>query len=824
MASDASFRHRASSFKWAFVVLLFITLIISHHLHAQTEPNVLIKSETDLPFTYKFDDSDIQEGNELRIKGQNNSDEALLLVIRIDNDQSRNYHSRFNREFSLQPGDFSLTIPLTGLKAPNRQPLPPPYKEIVIFNSGNNNDIVLSNAAITSPPPRTKEVLALDFGKKGGSVFPGFEQVTPEDKRLTGSFFPRSRPFGDPLIQDGLEGFETFSMPWENGQWKLTLWLQEQGEWEYLPHYLQRKVIAEGETILNETLSEAEWVNNVYLAGTRLEAVIDGDLWKVVGQRRTAPISTLVNITDNKLDIQWVGNRSARYAAALTLEPVDGHFTAEVEKQRQTRFKEKWSVKNKTFSPQPALLFSDDSRQPSVQIEQQKIYPAARNSLLNLTFRINSPETDSNPVVVAANPRNGSDQKLATYTRYGHWRYERPEANATSLIIDDSYLRSDIYGMSLSPQLPRHIYLQVEIPKDAKPGIYKGNMQLLSHGALKVVDYAVEVLPILLPDMKASVGLYLEPAPYYEWFDGLRKHKPFATACDLSLLALMGFSTVAPALETPVNEEHRKKLAYQLKQLLMFGFNGPTLAYAPLKRLLVAQPMEEALKSMTQLKAELMSSMLQVPYWSIYDEPNPDKFSAIRDTANKLHSQSLDMKTGGHLNNPKQLHLLDVTDLAVMNHGYGVSANTIKKMQKNRMVWLYNMPSPRLAAGFYLWKTKAEGYLQWHARMPTADPFDPTDGREGDAVYLYPWSSGCPKVMNIHKRLLALHEATLDLRWLQWLDEEAEDNDAAKKLAEKLQKAIPDDWQDADNSLSDKQLMLMRQTIIEFAWKRPSKK
>lgn len=817
MASDALLRRLALSlFRSMAATLLFsLTLFVSHA--ALADIKVIVNSETSLPYTHDFDDSDIKPGYQLQLKGQNNSDSVLILILRIDNASSRDYRTRYNREFSIQPGAFSLTIPMTGLKTSGKTPLLPPYTQMIIFNAGSSDEVVLTDAHIAPPPPRPKRVLALDFGREDSPVFPGFESVTHKDKRLSGDLLQRFRPAGDSLLQDGLEGIDTLTLPWENGQWKLTLWLQEQGEWEYLPHFQQRKVVAEEQTVLQESYSSTRWISDVYLAGAKQEALIDGDAWELIGKRRTQPVTTTVTITDSTLDIQWIGDRSARYAAGLVLEPLNGHFAAEAEKQRQKRFVESWPVTRQKFPRKAELQVTDESAQPATNSGDYSIYPAARNSLLNMTFQINTPEADPNPIIAIASPRNGQGHKLNIQTRYGHWRFERPEPNANQLIVADSYLRSDLDSMTLSPELPRNLYLQIEVPGEAEPGIYKGNLQLLSKGILRVVEFAVDVMPIKLPDMTRSVGLYLEPAPFYEWFPDIRKRKPFATACDLALLASMGFTNVAPALDTPIDLDHRKKLVSQLKQLQLFGFESPTMAYAPLKRLLAAQPIDEAMKSLSNLQEMLSAALIEQPYWSIYDEPHPDSFPKIRDTANNLHTQPLGMKTAGHLNNPKQHGLLRVTDLAIMNHGYGVSKTSIENLQRDRMVWLYNMPDPRLAAGFYLWNSGAEGYLQWHGRMPTADPFDPTDGREGDVVYLYPWQAGCPDTMNIHKRLLDLHEATLDLRWLQWLDEQAENNDEARELAEKLRHAIPDDWKEANRSLSARQLMLMRKTIMELA-------
>ena len=97
--------------------------------------------------------------------------------------------------------------------------------------------------------------------------------------------------------------------------------------------------------------------------------------------------------------------------------------------------------------------------------------------------------------------------------------------------------------------------------------------------------------------------------------------------------------------------------------------------------------------------------------------------------------------------------------------------------------------------------------------MPTADPFDPTDGREGDLMYLYPPELSNGEYRNIHRRLLDVHEATLDLRWLNWLQKQARANDETERVLKNINKIIPDKWSTAKKIATDK-LQEMRSQII----------
>ena len=796
------------------VHLLIILLAASFVLPPVSADEILLDHDQSLPFKYFFGNKAIQPGTELLLSGNNLSEKQQILILRLDNADSKNYRSRVNQEYSLPEGKFSLSIPLTGLKTSGGQPLSQPYSEMIIFSAGNNRSMTLDNVRIKTPKVLPDKTLALDFGHSNSPLFPGFRLLAKGDARIKGKLLPRMRTSGDALIQDGLEGIDSIAIPWPNGQWKLSLWAQDQGEWEYLPHFLSRKVTAEGSELINEVYSREQWINRVYLAGMSREASITGNPWQTIGLRRSGLISTTVTINDGVLNISLEGDRAARYLSALVIEPVSGQFASTVQQQRREKFLSQWPVTRPSYQPPEELTITDISQQ--VKDTQTSEYLAARGTLLNLEFEINSPEDDHDPVIAMAPPRSYDGHKLHIASRYGHWRYERPHPNASALVMDDSLLRSDISSLTLSGKLPRRIHIQVNIPVNAKPGNYQGSVQLFSNGALYLAEYQVRVLPATLPRLETPVGLYLEPAPYYQWFPAISRRQAFATACDLSLLATLGFTSLAPALATPADDASRQQFIHQLKQLRRFGFSGSVLAYAPLKRLLAGHDLQTAGMNLLKLKKALAGQDLPEVYWSVFDEPAPDRFASIQESSRLLHSAPLSFKTAGHLNNPDQQELASTADLQIINHGFGVTADSIVRMKQQGKVWLYNMPSPRLAAGAYLWRSGAEGYLQWHGRMPTADPFDPTDGREGDVIYLYPWQGSCPDTINIHRRLLDLHEATLDLRWLQWLEKQSQTSNQAKLLLQNIQMMIPADWLNAQ-SITPAQLADIRKRIMTLS-------
>ena len=411
--------------------LLLFLLMFSFIVPPLNADEVLLDENQELPFKYFFGNDPLVTGSELQLSGKNDSDAQQLLIFRLDNANSSHYRSRVNKEFSLPKGEFDLNIPLTGLKTSGGDLLTQPYSEMIIFAADDNDAPTLNDVRITTPEALPANTLALDFGHASSPVFPGFEQVKKGDSRLTGTLLPRFRKSGDALIQDGIEGIDSISIPWPNGQWKISLWTKDQGEWEYLPHYLTRKITAEKTELLHEVYSREEWIKQVYLAGTSKEADIDGDLWQVLGHRRSGFISQTVTVNDGVLNLNLEGDRAARYLAALVIEPFAGEYADNTEKKRRERFLNQWPVSATPYKKAAKLTITDISQQ--VKNQPESSYLAVGGTLLNLVFEINSPVADQDPVIAVAPPRSGNNHKLGIAKRYGHWRYERPQPNASSV-------------------------------------------------------------------------------------------------------------------------------------------------------------------------------------------------------------------------------------------------------------------------------------------------------------------------------------------------------------------------------------------------------
>jgi hypothetical protein len=77
--------------------------------------------------------------------------------------------------------------------------------------------------------------------------------------------------------------------------------------------------------------------------------------------------------------------------------------------------------------------------------------------------------------------------------------------------------------------------------------------------------------------------------------------------------------------------------------------------------------------------------------------------------------------------------------------------------------------------------------------MPTAHPFDPTDGREDDVQLLLPNIKVCSPPA-IHSGLLAIRQGINDHRWLNWLVKNANTHIDSAILLAKIHQAVSQDF------------------------------
>lgn len=773
-------------------------------------------------------------GQELVVSGHNASNENIVLVVRLDDGRSRDYGSRVNEERVLPPGRFVLSFPLGTLRTPSGRRLDSAdIRRLIVFTPAGAATPSLGSVTFETGFSLPRDSHGWDFGPSDGAIFPGFEAVVPGDPRISGGH-PRAldRPVADALIGDGIRGMTGFRTAWPDGAWRVTLWTEDLGEWEYLPHFLERRIRVNGYTATAIRSTPRAWIESVYLAGRGGEAIIDGDPWALFGSRRGGRVTVDVEVRGGELRIDLAGDSpAATYLAAVLIEPVDGPSRfASVETARGRRFAETWRTAEARNGAPPRVLeilpirFGTPirpGRRP--QNPGPEILAAATGSDVILDYLVLSPDEAPKPEIVIRPPRR-SGVELAAILRAGHWRFERSGPASTLLVATADHLRGDARALGLAPSVPRRYTIRVRIPAGVPPGRYKGAIEVSTSTSSAKAAITIDVLDVRLPPADRRIGVYLERAPHLEWFTGLRAERSANLRCDLRFLRGLGLSGLAPPLATP-NRRGLEAFVADMASVRRAGFELPVLAYAAVKRLGADGSTAEIGILLRQATDRLREAGLEAPIWAIADEPGnsgrPSRDLAALAAAIKYASPNA--KVAAQLNNPRDREYLGALDVALVNPGYGVDLDAIDELRRHGVTpWFYNMPKPRLAAGFYLWRVGAAGYLQWHARMPTADPFDPTDGRESDVQLLFPRAEACPGVPDVHADLFALAEGVLDLRWLLWLESQARVRPAARRLLDALRNEIPTTWREAD-SLGFEAAIHWRRRITELARRLPSR-
>ena len=324
------------------------------------------------------------------------------------------------------------------------------------------------------------------------------------------------------------------------------------------------------------------------------------------------------------------------------------------------------------------------------------------------------------------------------------------------------------------------------------------------------------MLGVTLPQPAKPAGFYLARPAHLGYFQGLTLERERQTDCDLDFLRGFGMTNTAP----PIGGLERSDLgvfASDMRRAQRMGVTPGWLIYNPLTGLLAEQGLARSAETVGRLSDLIRVQGMPEPLWSVADEPsNADQNNDnLADWVKALRAKSRGIRLAGHLNSPSDEKFVPLFDTILLNPGFGIDAATLDRQRaKGKGVWIYNTFAPRQTAGLWLWRTAAERYVQWHARMPTADPFDPIDGREADFQMIYPSADICPRQPDIHRDLLRLAEGLVDQRWLLWLD--AQGTAPARKMAAEIKAAFPGPFADAKRQ-SRADLETLRGRIMELA-------
>ncbi|MDD1783955.1 hypothetical protein LRP49_22505 [Enterovibrio sp. ZSDZ35] len=783
------------------LLLTIFLLTISMQLHAEVRLN-------------KSDFVDVQETTLLEVKGNNFSNKNVILVIRADDSINPGYADRANIERVIPPGEFELQVPFASLRTPHGKQLSlNKLEQMIIFPGSNESRFMISSSQVYTPKPLAKGVYAWDLGPQGSAIWPGFKPLTIESGLLSGKALrPIDRSarmqVADPLTIDGIRGIDYASLPLPEGEWQITLWLRDSGEWEFLPHPLKREILANGKRVHLQNLTPSQWISRVYLQGKEHTVTPKSTSWSHFGKREDHRITFSVTSDGTPVELALSGdNVDAQFVSGILAVPTSNPLVLDMlTRQRQTWWEKNWPVSAWTAWP------TGQTKLKAAHAEGK----AAAGTSAFMTFMFEQGNAKGSPLVMLEQPSNNSIRLPASY-HWSQWQLTRSHLASSLLKADDKRLRHGIMPENNGVAMPRRVIVRIDVPEGTPAGHYQGQLTIMLSGRKLNAPFSLDVLDAKLPPLHKPVGVYLEKPVHFGWFPELAALADEAMLCDLTFMRKLGLTGVSPPYPTPSNEDQLSDFESMSHTLHQLGYIE-SMAYAPAKRLSQAIGTSSAASVVADIESNHKQRLQHGPYWSIADEPsNPGNVDLFKEMHRHFSLTAPDAKLAGHLNHKEDREYLDMFDLVLVNDGFGIDKNEVTDTQRNdRKVWLYNLPFPRAASGFYLWQSDADGFLKWHGRMPTADPYDPTDGREFDVQFFYPTELPCPNEPDIHTDLYEIAQGIVDYRWVLWLEAQAEQRPDARQLLKELRQTVPESW-DAMLAVPPSTLDVWRNRIINLS-------
>ncbi|MEZ5843423.1 MAG: hypothetical protein R3D27_06760 [Hyphomicrobiaceae bacterium] len=759
-------------------------------------------------------------GDRLEITGHIEGADAII-VLRIDDSASRDYASRVNLERVFPPGPFRWQTVLDGLTTPAGRPIDAArIRRVMAFKAAGDGRVRLS--AIRRIPARQLPYGARGFalGAANAPLPEGFERISPGDPRLVGgSPAAVRRPLPDPLAANGVRGLSRLVLPWPKGRARVTIWADDPGEWELLPHPLHRRILVNGRTALDESFAPAEWMRHHYLAGRDAEHAASDDAWHAFGRKRAIARSLEVDVEDDGVVLLLEGSDpSARFLNGVLIEPAGERRALDrVIADRTTWYRENW----------PVLRHALGSAEPDVarlQIIDGRLVPdrplrvrLAPGSATRLRIRLSGLRSGDAAALDVVEPPALSGL-FTVQIWMARQRLDRRHAQQSFLTLADVTLHP-ARPTGPVPDGDHRLYeLRVTAGTAAPPGSHIVSAAFSVGGRRMTTPVTLDVLGVTLPKATRPAGIYLDQSPHLAWFAEFEGHRPRQLACDLAFVATdLGLAGSAPGLATPGDAAGTSEFRSDLDRADAAKLSAPYLAYAPTKRIMAALGTAAGAARIQQLTDERTRRGLPAILWSIADEPSNAGSGGdwSRWLAALRAKSGTRVRLAGHLNAASDSSIAARFDTVLVNPGYGLDLETIASTARNGPgVWLYNTGRPRLTAGLWLWLSAADRYIQWHGRMPTAHPFDPIDGREGDEQLLLPSSDPCPILPSIHRDLLDLADGVTDQRWLLWLDGRPEAK--AQALAADIRRRASSSWKKA-LMLTRQDLQTIRESIMDLA-------
>lgn len=610
--------------------------------------------------------------------------------------------------------------------------------------------------------------------------------------------------YADTLLRDAILSPEgTFRVDVPNGTYEVWLFARQLGMW--YEHFWKRRQIWVNGRLWKDTHRKhaRDYLRDIL----RLQDIVPtprDEAYDLYVKKLLAPFRTTVRVKNGSLTLRWKGDGPAVALNALLLYPTSKskeglRFVRQLRRQLRNEFRQiSRKLKPLRKVERRAIRRADRRRgfyAPLIAPSQYVRYNWVLRSrgtkivlqggwgqrpmqaLMVRNFRSKARLRIS---VSSLRSRRGRViPSSAVLLRYGVEQFVGHEINHETYELAPRFLRTfPTKGLMLRPRHSLLVWMHIPLLRSrVKAGLYRGVMRIRMHG--KTVRYPIQlrVHPFELPNVDMPIGYFgLDPISF-EYFqgEGVVEWKRKWRKQVLKILRDRGFSTWTSLPAGQVRKvggqlrADTKEVSWLLKQARRMGFDQPIFTYGGgfVDSLLQIDQREYILDLPQQTyraqSARILKRFLQqhnsLPIvFSFSDEATGYSQKVGRDLqrAKRLKRWYPFLRRGGFSHStkpgkPGESLNLTMTDVSLSS----VKRHHVEMMQKRGLRWgFYNAAiGPfnvgRSTFGEGLFSARWHGAthrLAWHLTLTQNYPYYDLDGRESDAMMIFPRTDGTLEV------------------------------------------------------------------------------
>lgn len=500
----------------------------------------------------------------------NPTDQVVMLGARIDDAKSTsaNYGSRYNDDYLVAPpGKSTVEINLTGIARSNaknwslREPMDLGALTMVqlwISPKGSPVTLYFDNVRLESSGlPKVEGLRALAFGPAKSPIYPGFERANELMLWADGAEKGWVKPewFDNIYTPDALTGNfgggKEFRLKLPNGTYEVQMCIDPFGLFHHLPHFAWRKVTINGKAVLDEKMSGLDYLDKVYLLHEYDDDLPGQDLWKKFIEPRNVIRKFDAEVTDGVLSVSVdADSKYGRQMCFMVVYPAaqkeaGRKFMDTLQQKRHDKFNETMIVRVpkqvRTVPDKPVVEISAqlgvrtcpayvdedvnirDMYDPT-QLDRPVVVHAAQGERTNAVLGV-FPWMPIKPIEVGvtvsdlAGPDGTKIASSAIQVRKARVFLKRASRSWMGDLMP--YILQDFKTLELQNGIARSLWFTVQVPADAKAGLYKGTIEFKRAGtALLSLPMEVTVLPFQL-DKITDITMSVTggtAGPWRNWF------------------------------------------------------------------------------------------------------------------------------------------------------------------------------------------------------------------------------------------------------------------------------------------------------------------